>query len=112
MEVKRVTDKEIDELEKECPENIIRMVQQDEGYFTIVCDQSRIPVQIVNEILKQLYIIYKDKFFNEAFDNLPEEHKKYQIYLEKRIRSQKRWIFFWYAIAIAALGYIFILGGN
>lgn len=112
MEVKRVTDKDIDELEKECPENIIRIVRQDEGYFTIVCDQSHIPLQIANEILKQLHTVYLNHLFDNAYDNLPEEHKKYQIYLEKRIRSQKRWIFFWYAIAIAALGYIFILGGN
>ena len=112
MEVKRVSNKEMDELQKECPENIIRMVQQEEGYFTIACDQSKIPLQIVNEVLKQLHNIYKDQMFDKAYSNLPDEHKKYQAYLEKRIRSQKRWTFFWYAIAIAALGYIFILGGN
>lgn len=112
MEVKRVTDKEMDELQKECPENIIRMVQHEEGHFTIDCDQPLIPLQIVNEVLKQLYIIYKDQIFDKAYSNLPEKHKEYQKVLEKQLRSQKRWTFFWYAIAIAALCYIFILGGN
>lgn len=112
MKVKRVTDKEMDQLEKDCPENVLRMVQQKEGYFTLDCDQPFIPLQIVNEVLKQLHGIYSNQLFDKAYDNLPDEHKKYQAYLEKRIRSQRRWTIFWYGIAIAALGYIFILGGR
>lgn len=94
------------------PENVMHMKQQKEGHFTIECDQPFIPLVVVNEVLKEVHKLYTTKLFDGVLDKLPEEHKNYTKYLEKRCIRLRRWNIFWYGIAIAALGYIFFIGGR
>ena len=96
---------------KDCPENIIQMVQQDDGSFQIKSPHKSIPLFVVNEVLTQLHKIYDQLAFDNKYKDVPEEHKKYQIYLEKKCRAQKRWTLFWYAVALIAIAYI-IIGGR
>lgn len=109
--VKYSSKEEFEELMKDCPENIIQMVQQDDGSFQIKSPHKSIPLFVVNEVLIQLHKIYDQLAFDKRYKDVPEEHKKYQIYLEKKCRAQKRWTLFWYAVALIAIAYI-IIGGR
>jgi hypothetical protein len=114
METRKVkttmTKEEYDKIfDKDIP-NVIGLKQQEDGSFKCESPHDILPLCIFNEILSQLHDIYKNMMFDKACDNLPEVHKKYQLYLEKKCRIQKRWTLFWYAVALAAILYI-IMGG-
>lgn len=111
VKVKVANKKDWEQLEKEQPENIIQMIQQSDGSFQVKSSHELLPIFIVNEVLTQLHKIYKNMMFDKAYDNLPEEHKKYQQYLERKCRAQRRWTLFWYALFLCAIGYI-IIGGR
>ena len=115
METKKIkstmSKEEYDKLFNNGKENIIGLKQQDDGSFMCESPHEILPLFIVNEILSQLHTIYKNMMFDKAYDNLPEEHKKYQVYLERKCRAQRRWTLFWYALFLCAVGYI-IVGGR
>lgn len=96
-----------EEIEKEInknPEKSVCMEQTDEGYFVLKYALPLIPVSVVNAILKTLH--------NTYLECLPEDVLKDLHDLNHKCKVQRRWTIFWYGIAIAALGYIFILGGR
>lgn len=115
METKKIkstmSKEEYDKFFNNEKENIIGLKQQDDGSFKCESPHEILPLFIVNEILSQLHTIYKNMMFDKAYDKLPEEHKKYQMYLEKKCRAQRRWTLFWYAMFLCAVGYI-IVGGR
>ena len=94
----------------ELPPNNVQMIQQDDKSFRVETSFNAIPVFVVNEILTQLHNIYTDQRFNEAMKDIPQKHKEYTSYLEKKCRDQRRWTLFWYFIALAAIAYI--VGGK
>jgi hypothetical protein len=86
------------------------MIQQSDKSFKVESSFKDIPVFVVNEILTQLHNVYSTQYLNEAMKEIPEKHKEYTSYLEKKCRDQRRWTLFWYFIALAAIAYI--VGGK
>ena len=115
METKRIkstmSKEEYDKLFDKGKPNIIALKQQDDGSFICESPHEILPIFIINELLSQLHEIYKNTMLDKNIDNLPEDLKKEIAYLNKKCRAQRRWTFFWYAIALAAILYI-IMGGR
>ena len=109
--VKYASKDEWKELEKDSPENIIQMVQQSDGSFELKSPHDRLPLFVVNEVLKQLHSIYFNTVFDKKMEQIPEKHKEYTAYLEHKCKVQRRWTLFWYAVALVAIAHI-IMGGR
>lgn len=77
-----ISEEEAEEIKK--GPNVVELKQQPNGAFAAHSSESKLPLVIVNEILEAIHKIYTDKIFDKAFSQLPEEHVKYQRYLERR----------------------------
>lgn len=114
METKKIkstmSKEEYDKLFDNGKPNVIALKQQDDGSFICESPHEILPIFIINELLSQLHDIYKNNMLDKAIDTLPEDLKKDINYLMKKYRTQRRWTFFWYAVALAAILYI-IMGG-
>lgn len=106
-----MTEKEYKAFSEGSEENIVKLKQQDNGSFVCESTHRFLPLSVINDILSQLHNIYQNEIFSDAFDKLPEAHKEYQMFLEKKCRVQKFWTIFWYAVALVAITYI-IIGGR
>ena len=93
------------------PPNNVQMIQQPDKSFKVEATSKDIPLFVVNEILTQLHKIYLDQHYFTAMQDIPEKHKEYTAYLERKCKRQKRWTLFWYAVALISIGYI-IVGGR
>lgn len=92
------------------PPNNVQMIQQPDKSFKVESSFKDIPVFVVNEILTQLHKIYLDQHYFTAMQDIPEKHKEYTAYLERKCKRQKRWTLFWYFIALVSIAYI--IGGR
>ena len=103
---------EVDKLIKEHSNDPYVAVELDEENLPVIqTNQSFIPVEVTNAVLRQVCIEYKNQIADSLYKDLPDKHKEYTSHIYRKLQSQKKWTFFWYTCFMIAL-LIILLGGK
>ena len=89
----------------------VQMKQQKEGYFKVESPLPALPLEVIDEILKELHNIYANKAFDEAFEDLDENHRMFTAAMITKYKFQKFLALFWFTCFMAAICYI-LMGGR
>jgi hypothetical protein len=95
---------EVDNLIKEhSNEPYVAVAFDKENLPVIETNQHFIPIEVTNEVLRQVCTEYKKQITDSLYKDLPDKHKEYTSHIYRKLQAQKKWSFFWYTCFMIAL---------